>query len=95
MRLPVSLPIFLLMILLAGLAGCIHPLSRQVRQNVDPALTTAMVSDNPGAHIDRYLILGGVILNHVREGQGSTLEIMEWHINRWGEPEYLEDDGIL
>lgn len=75
------------------LSACIHPISKDSRSNLDPDITFAMVSDNPSAFINRNLVVGGVVLSHTAEDGGSTLELMEWKINRWGEPTYLDDSG--
>jgi outer membrane lipoprotein len=52
-----------------------------------------MVSENPMAFLDQHIILGGAVVAIKDEGDGSVLEVMEWQLNRWGEPTYLDDNG--
>ena len=91
MRFANRLPLTILLALL--LSSCTHPISKAERQRVDQKTTLATVSDNPTAFLDRHLILGGVVLTIDSAEQGSMLEMMEWRLNPWGEPTYLDDAG--
>ena len=75
------------------LGGCVHPISEQAREQVDEKTTFAMVSDNPSAFLDQHLVLGGSVVSIESTDDGNILEIMEWRLNRWGEPLYLDDSG--
>lgn len=75
------------------LTACMHPISEETREQVNPALSSAMVSDNPEAFLSRQLLLGGVVINIEESAEGSMLELMEWRLNQWGEPIYVEDAG--
>ena len=52
-----------------------------------------MVSETPSAFLDSYLMVGGVVIAVEESDEGSILELMEWRINRRGEPMALEDQG--
>ena len=80
-------------ILALHLTGCVHPISRAERQQVDPKTTFAMVSSNPTAFLEHHLILGGTVISIESGEQGSILEMMEWELSRWGEPTHLNDAG--
>jgi outer membrane lipoprotein len=71
-----------------------HPISEQAREQVSPQTTFAMVSENPSAFLDQQLLIGGVIIAAEKDKEGTVLELMEWHLNRWGEPTYLGDEGL-
>lgn len=75
------------------LAACTHPISKEVREQVADETTFAMVSESPTTFLDQHLLLGGVIVATEGVGEGTLLEIMEWRLNRWGEPIYLKDEG--
>lgn len=75
------------------LTACIQPISKDVRKQVDPKTTFAMVSNNPGAFLDQYILLGGVVINLENTAEGSSLEMMEWQLTPWGEPMYLDNTG--
>ena len=75
------------------LTACIHPISEEARKEIDPKTTVAMVSEDSKAFIDQHLILGGAVIALEEDEEGSTLEVMEWQLNRWGEPLYLDNTG--
>lgn len=52
-----------------------------------------MVSEDPDAFVDQRLLIGGVVMTIENSDESSILEIMEWRLNRWGEPLYLDDAG--
>jgi outer membrane lipoprotein len=74
------------------LTACMHPISEEAREQVVPQTTFAMVSENPSAFLDQQLLLGGVIVAAENIDEGTVLEIIEWRLNRWGEPAYLGDE---
>jgi outer membrane lipoprotein len=75
------------------LGACAHPVSQEVREQVDEKTTFAMVSENPTAFLDQHLIVGGVVITVESANAGSILEVMEWRLSHWGEPLYLDDSG--
>lgn len=84
-----KIQIFLSVILLTA---CVHPISKEAREQVVPQTTFAMVSENPSAFLDQQLLLGGVIVAAEKKDDGTVLEIIEWRLSRWGEPAYLGDE---
>ena len=79
--------------MLLFLTACIHPITKEAREQVNPDITFAMISANPGAFLDQHLLVGGVVIEIEDTEEGSILEVMEWRLSRWGEPSYLDDDG--
>jgi outer membrane lipoprotein len=77
------------------LVACAHPITKEVRDQIDPQTTFAMVSENPAAFLDQHLLIGGVVISIESSEEGSVLEVIEWQLNRWGEPIYLDDAGRL
>lgn len=77
------------------MTACIHPISKEARERTDQQIDLAMVSENPKAFIDSGLLVGGVVMSVESTEEGSVLEVMEWQLNRWGEPLYLLDAGRL
>lgn len=92
MRLARHLPLLIIVLPLL-LAACVHPITKETRQKIDPGASLAMVSENPMAFIDQHLIVGGVVMAIENGVEGSILEVMEWRLNRWGQPSSLDDAG--
>jgi outer membrane lipoprotein len=68
------------------LAGCIHPISEKTRQERTPQVTFDMLKSEPDAFIGKQLLLGGVIVSAEKAGEETVFEMMQWRLNRWGEP---------
>jgi len=92
MRLAHHLKLILIIMLLL-LTACAHPITKETRAQIDPKTTFAMVSENPTAFLGQHLLVGGVVVAVESSEQGSLLEVMQWQLNRWGEPSYLDDTG--
>ncbi len=75
------------------LSACMHPISSETRKQVSPDTTFAMVSENPSAFLDQHILLGGVVISINNAEEGAVLEVMEWSLNRWGEPLSLQEAG--
>jgi len=81
----------LLQVLLLG--GCAHVLSRKALLDVDPTLTFAEVKTNPEAYRGKALVLGGLLLDTRPDRQGTTLEVLNYTLDRWGEPQTVDEAG--
>jgi outer membrane lipoprotein len=79
------------LLLLAG--GCAHVLSREALLEVDPTLDFAEVKANPQAFQGKTLVLGGLIVNSRQGREGTTLEILRYTLDRWGEPQTADERG--
>lgn len=48
---------------------------------------------NPSAHLGETLLLGGLILGVRPEEGGTTLEVLRYSLDRWGEPVAVDEAG--
>jgi outer membrane lipoprotein len=71
-------------LLLAGCAG--HVLPREALQQVDEGIEAAQVLANPEAFVGSTLLLGGPILDIQVGREGTVLELLNYRLDRWGEP---------
>lgn len=85
MLLFVVAPLFLL------LGGCAHVLSREALLDVDPGVDFAQVKANPDAHKGKTLLLGGLIIDTRLSREGTTLEVLRYTLDRWGEPQAADE----
>jgi outer membrane lipoprotein len=79
------------LLLLAG--GCSHVLSREALLDVDPTIDFAEIKANPQAFQGKTLVLGGLIVNARPGREGTTLEILRYSLDRWGEPQTVDEGG--
>ena len=63
--------LWLWIFLLAGLSGCVHPISKNVMATVDKGQTFSVVIQDPEAYIGSIVLWGGVI-EKVLPGPGET-----------------------
>ena len=73
--------------------GCAHVLSREARLEVDPTVDFAQVKANPEAQVGKTLLLGGMIVDNRLSRQGTTLELLLYSVDRWGEPRRADGEG--
>lgn len=85
----VKLPALLALLLFTA---CMHPISKQTREQVAEQTTFTMVKAAPDAFINQQLLLGGVIVSMEEDGDETLLEIILWHLNRWGEPTSMSEE---
>jgi len=81
----------LLLLLLFG--GCAHVLSPEALREVDPTLSFAEVKANPAACRGKSLVLGGLLIETRADRQGTTLEVLNYTLDRWGEPQAVDEAG--
>ncbi len=75
------------------LGGCAHVLSRDALLEVDPTLSYAQVKANPEAYRGKTLVLGGLLIGTRPDRQGTTLEVLHYTLDRWGEPLAADEAG--
>jgi outer membrane lipoprotein len=85
--------LFVVAPLLLLLGGCTHVLSRGALLNVDPAVDYAEVKANPDAYKGKTLLLGGIIIDTRLSQEGTTLEVLRYTLDRWGEPQTADEAG--
>jgi outer membrane lipoprotein len=85
--------LFVVVPLLLMLGGCAHVLSRDALLDVDPAIAFDQVKENPQAHQGKTLVLGGLIIQTRLGREGTTLEVLRYTLDRWGEPQEVDEAG--
>lgn len=83
----------ILLLSLAAVAGCAHVLPQEALQKVDPLADFARVKENPEAYVGKTLLLGGLIVDVAVDREGSTLEVLRYHLDRWGDPREPDQEG--
>jgi outer membrane lipoprotein len=78
-------------LLLAGCGG--HVLSRDALQQVDESVDMAQVLADPEAFVGTTLVLGGPIVDLQVGREGTVLEILNYRLDRWGEPRSPQRQG--
>jgi len=87
------LALFSLTFLLLGVCGCTHVISPEALKRVDRSLDFAAVKADPQAYLDRTLLLGGLIVDASPGRESSTVEILRYTVDRWGEPRRPDEAG--
>lgn len=73
------------------LSGCFHVISRQALSAVTPCVGVAELLETPQAHIGKSLLLGGLIVANSSGLGNTTLEIIPWQLDHFGEPVAYEN----
>jgi outer membrane lipoprotein len=76
------------------LAACAAQISEETLSRVDRDTTLSMVHESPDSAIGKQLLLGGSIVSIDSDERSTVLEILEWHLNSYGEPLYVDDAGL-
>lgn len=79
--------------LLLLLSGCAHVLSKEALQAVDPAVEYAQVKADPEGWRGSTLVLGGRIIEVKIDRGGSTLEVLRYNLDRYGQPTAVDEAG--
>jgi outer membrane lipoprotein len=82
---------FLPLVLLILLSGCAHVISDDALLEADPALDMTRVRENPDKYIGATLLLGGLIVDKKLSREGITLEVLSYHLDRWGGVQRVDD----
>jgi len=85
--------LFVVATLLLLLGGCAHVLSRDALLEVDPGIDFAQVKANPDASKGKTLLLGGLIIDTQLAREGTTLEVLNYTLDRWGTPQAADETG--
>lgn len=79
---------FLLFFIFLFVPGCAHVISKDLRAEVDPALSFRRISQDPEAYKGKTLLWGGEIVETTNQKDGSTLlEVLERRLGWRGEPD--------
>ncbi|PLX83871.1 MAG: hypothetical protein C0617_10115 [Desulfuromonas sp.] len=73
--------------LLALNGGCFHAISKDALSKVDPEVDFTRVLEEPEAYRGTVLLVGGQIMEVEAGREGSALEILQFPLDKYGEPE--------
>ena len=78
---------------LIGLFGCAHPISVELRKDLDPTLTFERLLEAPEKFIGKRVMLGGVIVETRTLPRGTEVEVVQKKIDFSGYPEMGNQTG--
>jgi outer membrane lipoprotein len=81
----------ILLVSLLMLQACAHPISQNLRQQADPALTFAELLENADGHRGEVVVLGGTIVATRNLASGTEIEVVEKELSSYGEPSLSDD----
>ena len=73
-------------LLLVALSACVHPISGNLRRQVDPTLSFAQILSDPQKHIGKKVVLGGVIVETRNLADHSDVEVVQKNLDAFGYP---------
>ena len=76
------------------LTACAVNISDDTLSRTDRDTTLSMVYESPDSSIGKQLLLGGAIVSIDPDKDKTVLEILEWHLNSYGEPLYVDNEGL-
>ena len=79
--------------LLLLLGGCAHVLSKEALYEVDPLLEYEQTKADPALYRGKTLLLGGLIVDNTVSREGTTLEVLRYTLDRYGEPVAVDEEG--
>jgi outer membrane lipoprotein len=74
------------------LGGCANVLSKEALRSVTPGVTFMQVKANPEAFKGETIELGGQIVNAQLSQGGSTLEILSYNLDSYGQPQFPNEN---
>ena len=78
---------FLLLFLAVLLSGCVHVISKDLREAADPSVTFREILKNPNAYKGKSVVWGGEIIETTNKQDGTTLiEVFQRSLNWREEP---------
>ena len=83
---------FILLFLLA-LIGCSHPMSQELRKEIDETLTFDRLLEAPEEFIGKRVMFGGAIVETRVFPEGTEIEVVQKKIDFTGYPEAGDESG--
>ena len=84
---------YFIFLLIIYLIGCSHPLSQELRKDIDENLTFDRLLENPQEFIGRLVMFGGAIVETRALPEGTEIEVVQKKINFTGYPEAGDESG--
>ena len=85
--------IFELLLAIALTTGCSSPISKSVRNEIDPEISFQQLREQPASYEGRTVLLGGEIIRTHNKQEGTTIEILQKELDRWGRPKGKDETG--
>ena len=82
--------IAILVFVAAVFSGCAYPISKQMRQQVDPSVSLLDIFIAPETHVGKKVILGGVIVAVRNSKEGSEIEVIQKDLDSSGYPRNVD-----
>ena len=73
------------------LAGCAHPISTGLRDQVDPALSLRQILQSPNTYLGKKVVLGGMIVETRNLEHVTEIEVVEKRLDFLGYPSYGDE----
>jgi outer membrane lipoprotein len=70
------------------LVGCVHPISGEFRDQVDPDLSLTQILKSPNNYVGKKVVLGGTIVKTRNLKNATEIEVVEKDLDCWGYPSY-------
>lgn len=76
----------LIILMVLTFTGCAHVVSQEIRDTIDPDLSTEELFKDPDAFKGRIVVLGGIIIDSRNTKEGTYIEILQKPLNYRGIP---------
>jgi outer membrane lipoprotein len=83
------IPLFLLATLLV-FQGCVHVISKEMRERADKTLTFREVQTEPDRYVGKAVIWGGVIIETLNRQEGTFITVLQTPLVRGEEPRHAD-----
>jgi outer membrane lipoprotein len=80
-----------LLVAVALTLACSSPISRSVRRELDPDIPFQQLQEQPASFEGKRVLLGGEIIQTYNKQEGTTIEVLQKRLNRWGRPRDEDD----
>ena len=76
-----------------GFIGCSHPLSQEIRKDIDETITFNRLLETPEDFIGKRVMFGGAIVETRALPEGTEIEVVQKKIDFAGYPEAGDESG--
>ena len=80
-------------LIIVFLVGCAHPISQEIRENIDPDIKFESLVEDPNTFLGKRVLFGGVIVVTRNLEDGTELEIVQKNLESYGNLEAGDYSG--
>ena len=84
---------YFILIFFIGLISCSHPVSQEMRKDIDETLTFNRLLETPEDFIGKRVMFGGAIVETRVFAEGTEIEVVQKNIDFTGYPEAGDESG--